>query len=81
MRPKSGKPSFELIIIYFQIVFISLVEICGYNSYFSVLFKTIMKDKLSERSLHSKKRKIYDPNVKSQKTRHLSSFETVHFRS
>ena len=39
MRPKSGKPSFKLIIIYFQIIFlnliISLVEICGYNSYFS----------------------------------------------
>ena len=55
MRPKSGKPSFKLIIIYFQIVFlnliISLVEICGYNSYFNerALFKTVIKEILLQK--------------------------------
>ena len=55
MRPKSGKPFFELIIIYFQIVFMNLiillVEICGYNSYFSdrALFKTVINERLLQK--------------------------------
>ena len=63
MRPKSGKPSFCINHNLFSKSMyvsmnpiISLVEICGYCSYFSerVLFKTIIKEKLSESDYNQK---------------------------